>query len=109
MPLFMIQSAYTPEAWAKMAQNPEDRREAVRPLAEKAGCKLVDFWFSFGKYDAVVLIEAPDEVTAAAVAITAAAAGHVRAVQTTALLTCEQAMAAMKKAGGLSLKTPLKK
>jgi uncharacterized protein with GYD domain len=110
MPMYMLQTAYTPESWAKLVQKPEDRREAVRPMLEKAGCKLVEMYFAFGKYDVVLIIEAPDATTAAAVAINAASAGHIRAAHTTALLTVEEAMAAMKKAGAAGqLKTPLSK
>ena len=107
MALYMLEAAYTPEAWAKMVRNPEDRREAVRPMLEKAGCKLVAMYFAFGKFDVITLIDAPDATTAAAVAITAAGAGHLRATRTTALLSVEEAMAAMKKAGSVGqLKTP---
>jgi uncharacterized protein with GYD domain len=107
MPVYMLQTAYTPEAWAKMARNPEDRRQAVRPMLEKSGCKLIEMYFSFGKFDVVTLLEAPDATTAAAVAITAVGAGHLRAARTTPLLTVEEAMAAMKKAGSVGqLKTP---
>lgn len=107
MAIYMLQAAYTPEAWAKMAKNPEDRRAAIRPLLEKAGCKLIEMYFALGKFDVVTLLEAPDAATAGAVAIAAAGAGHLRVAQTTALLTVEEAMAAMKKAGSLGpLKTP---
>lgn len=108
MAIYMLEATYTPEAWAKMARNPEDRRQAVRPMLEKAGCKLIEMYFAFGKYDVITFFDAPDATTAAAVAITAAGAGHLSAARTTVLLTVEEAMAAMKKAGGVGqLKTPL--
>jgi uncharacterized protein with GYD domain len=107
MAIYMLQAAYTPEAWAKMARNPEDRRQAIRPMLEKAGCRLIEMYFSFGKFDVITLIDAPDAATAAAVAITAVGAGHLRAASTTPLLTVEEAMTAMKKAGSAGqLKTP---
>jgi hypothetical protein len=34
MPLYMTQFAYTPEAWATLVDNPEDRSAAVRELTE---------------------------------------------------------------------------
>jgi hypothetical protein len=37
MPLYMSQFAYTSEAWAALVQNPEDRGEAIRGLAEAMG------------------------------------------------------------------------
>jgi uncharacterized protein with GYD domain len=108
MALFMIQATYTPEAWARMAQKPEDRREAVRPLAEKLGGKLIDIYFCMGEYDAIVLIEAPDAASAAAASVGAYAAGHLRAIKTTPLFTVEEAMGVMRKVGSIgALRTPL--
>jgi uncharacterized protein with GYD domain len=40
MPLFMAQFSYTPQAWAALVRNPEDRSEAISTLASKMGCKL---------------------------------------------------------------------
>ena len=37
MPLYMTQFSYTPEAWATLSQNPEDRSAAVREAAESMG------------------------------------------------------------------------
>jgi uncharacterized protein with GYD domain len=101
MALFMIQAAYTPEAWANMAKNPQDRREAVRPLAEKLGGKLLDIYFCLGEYDVVLLVEAPDSEAAAAMSVGAVTAGHLKSIRTTPLFTADQGMAIMRKAGAL--------
>ena len=37
MPLYMTQFAYTPEAWATLVDNPEDRSAPVRELTEAMG------------------------------------------------------------------------
>ncbi len=66
MPLYMTQASYTPEAVAALAQNPEDRSEALRGLAESMGGRLLSFHYSFGDYDIVTMQEAPDDKTAAA-------------------------------------------
>jgi uncharacterized protein with GYD domain len=55
-------------------------------------------WFAFGQYDVVVVTEMPSSVDAAAIAIAFAAGGACKSVQTTPLLTVEEAMEAMKKA-----------
>ena len=41
MAFYMIQAAYTAEAWATMAKNPQDRSIAVRELAQKLGGRLI--------------------------------------------------------------------
>jgi uncharacterized protein with GYD domain len=101
MALFMIQAAYTPEAWAAMAKNPQDRREAIRPLAEKVGGKLLDIYFCLGEYDVVVLVEAPDAESAAAMSVGAVSVGHLKSIRTTQLFTADQGLAIMRKAGAL--------
>ena len=36
MPHYLLQVAYTPEAWAMMSKNPQNRLEAVRPAVNDA-------------------------------------------------------------------------
>jgi uncharacterized protein with GYD domain len=109
MPLYMTQFAYTPEAWAALAKNPQDRTEALRGLTSKMGGKVVGFYYSFGEYDGVAIFEAPDDVSAAAVAVAAAGAGHVRSTKTTRLLTAQEAVEVMRKAGSAAYKGPVSK
>ena len=35
MPHYMLQVAYTPEAWANQIKNPQNRLAAIRPVVEK--------------------------------------------------------------------------
>ena len=106
MPLYMSQFSYTPEAWGNLTRNPQDRTEAIAELARKVGGKLVSLYYSFGEHDGIVLSDVPDDTSAAALAIAAAAAGHVRSIRTTRLFTAAEAVAAMKKAGGAGYKPP---
>ncbi len=106
MPLYMSQFAYTSEAWAALTQNPEDRSEAVRGLAEAMGGRLVSFYNSFGEYDGVIIFEAPDEGTAAAVLMAAITPGHIKALKTTGLLSAEQGVEAMRRAGETTFRRP---
>ena len=50
MPYYLIQATYTPEAWAHLVQNPEDRREAFRAMAERAGGTFIDSCPSAGAF-----------------------------------------------------------
>ncbi len=106
MPLYMTQFAYTAEAWAALAKKPENRTEAISKLLKHFGGRLVSVYFSFGEYDGVLITEGPDEVSVTAALIAAISAGHVKATKTTVLLTAEQAVEAMRKAGGVSYKAP---
>lgn len=106
MPLYMTQFAYTPEAWAALVRNPEDRSAAFSRLVEGMGGRMVSFYNSFGDYDGVVIYEAPDDVTSAAGILAAVSPGHLKATRTTTLLTAEQGLEAMRKAGGATYRGP---
>ena len=106
MPLYMQQVAYNPEAWAALAQHPEDRSKAFSRLAESLGGRLLSFYNCFGEYDVVVIYEAPDQSTAAAIEVAANAPGHLSAVKTIPLLSAEEGLEAMRKAGEATHRAP---
>jgi uncharacterized protein with GYD domain len=99
MPHFLHQVAYSREGWESLVQHPQDRVEAVRPAIERLGGKIKSAWFAFGDYDVVVISEMPDNVSAAAIAMAFAGGGACKAVHTTPLLSTEEAVEAMRKAG----------
>ena len=106
MPFYLTRFSYTPETWARMIGNPEDRREAARTYIESVGGKLHGFWYAFGPHDAYNLWEAPDNVSMAAVALGIAAGGALRSLETTVLLTVEETMDALGRAGRLHYRPP---
>lgn len=106
MPRYMLQFAYTADAWAVLAKNPVDRRAPVGALLEKVGGRLLDLYYHFGEYDGFAIVEAPDDTAANAAVIAATVPGHLKATKTTRLFSVEEAMAAMRKAGALSFQAP---
>ena len=106
MALYMVQFAYTAEALATMAKNPQDRSIPSSELIEKSGGRLIGFYICFGMYDGVALYEAPDDTTASAISMAPASPGHLKASHTTKLFTVEETMEAMRKAGGLAFQGP---
>jgi uncharacterized protein with GYD domain len=60
----------------------------------------------FGEYDIVAILRLPDNVSAAAFSLAAAAGGAVKALTTTPLLSVEDGMAAMKMAGEVGYRAP---
>ncbi|HZS79276.1 MAG TPA: GYD domain-containing protein [Ktedonobacteraceae bacterium] len=106
MALYMVQFAYTPEAWAALVKNPQDRSVPVRELGQKLGGRMVGFYYCFGEYDGVVLIEAPDDTAAIAASLAAVAPGHIKAIKTTKLFTVEETMEAMRRAGSIAFAGP---
>jgi uncharacterized protein with GYD domain len=106
MATYMIQFTYTPEAWASLTKNPQDRSKPLAELAQKLGGRLVGLYYCFGEYDGVVLFEAPDDISATAASLSATTAGFVKAIKTTRLITVEEAMQAMRKAGSVTFQGP---
>jgi uncharacterized protein with GYD domain len=106
MPLYLTRFSYTPETWARLIANPEDRRNAARSYIESVGGTLHGFWYAFGAHDGLNLWEAPDDVSMAAVALAIGSGGAVHSLETTVLLSVEDMMAALRTAHGITYRPP---
>ena len=106
MPLYLIRFSYTPEAWAKLIKEPEDRRETIGPLLEAVGGKLHGLWYAFGDHDGYVLSEGPDNATVASVLVAVAGSGAFRSVSTTVLLTVEETLDVLRRAQSVAYRPP---
>ncbi|MEO8667848.1 MAG: GYD domain-containing protein [Bauldia sp.] len=106
MPFYLFQAAYTDKADAAMIRHPQHREAALRKSCKALGGKMHNFFFSFGKYDAVLLAELPDNKAAAALSISSEAGGGIRMVHTTVLISVADAMEAMKMAQTDKYKPP---
>ena len=106
MPFYLTRFSYTPETWAKLVKNPEDRRTAATQYIESVGGKLHGFWYAFGKHDAYSVWEAPDYVSMAATAIAISAGGASSSFETTPLITVEETIAALGKAASIRYRPP---
>lgn len=108
MGFYMVQAAYTSEAWAAMTKKSQDRSATVKELAQKLGGRVVNFYFCMGEYDVVTVMELHDETDAMAASLAALSAGHLKDIKTTRLFTIEESMEAMRKAGSLGFRGPSK-
>jgi uncharacterized protein with GYD domain len=106
MPLYLSKFSYTPETWARMIENPEDRRKAAQSYIESVGGRLHGFWYAFGAHDGYNLWEAPDNVSMAAVALAISGGNALSSFETTVLLTVDEAMDALKKAAQVKYRAP---
>ncbi len=90
MPKYMIEASYTTQGVEGLKQKGgSSRRDAVAEMVEGLGGSLESFHFAFGDTDAYVVVDLPDEGTAAAVALAVNSAGGVSA-KTVVLLTPEE-------------------
>ena len=54
-----------------------DRIKQAKAAAEKAGIRLVGVWITFGRYDMVSVVDAPDDYTTASMALWMGSLGNV--------------------------------
>ena len=97
MAQYLVQLAYTPEAWAAQLKNPKSRVEAVSPLLERLGARFEMDYMAFGDYDVIFIMEAPDNLSAAAIGMAIMAGGAVKTYKTTPLMSIADGIAAMQK------------
>ena len=90
MAKFLIEASYTADGLKGLKKDTAaGRRKAMENAAKKLGGKLESVHFALGQYDVIVILELPNTVSAAAVALAAGSSGLVRP-KTTALLTVEE-------------------
>jgi uncharacterized protein with GYD domain len=106
MPHFLTQVAYTEQTWQSLVSNPQDRFDALRPVFEKLGGRIVNAWFAFGDYDVVLISEFPDNVSAAALSIAASAGGACKSIKTTPLMDAAEGVEAMRRAAASGYQAP---
>lgn len=97
MPKYMVQASYTVEGMKGLIRDGGSKRRAVvEKLVSSAGGRLESMYFTFGDSDVVLIIDMPDNVSAAAISLAVGARGSV-SLKSTPLLTIEEVDAACKK------------
>jgi uncharacterized protein with GYD domain len=98
MPLYVYQGTYTAESLAAQISQPHDRLEAVQPAFEAFGGRIVAHGYPFGERNVLVVVDVPDDTTAAGFALAVAAAGGVDSVSITRLLNGQEWVESLRKA-----------
>lgn len=97
MKKYLIKGTYTSDGIKGLIQEGgAGRKMAVEKMLNGAGGKMESFYFAFGEDDVYVIVELPDDIAAAAVALRVNAAGLVK-ISTTLLLSPDDIDAATKK------------
>ncbi|HEX2038535.1 MAG TPA: GYD domain-containing protein [Acidimicrobiales bacterium] len=84
MPTFVMLSTLGPEGAATLRENPE-RAKAVNAELEALGVRVLEQFALLGPYDFCNILEAPDEVTMAKVALVLGARGTVKTLTMSAI------------------------
>ena len=103
---YMAQASYSSEAVSELVKNPQDRPAVIKALVERHGGQLEAFYYAFGDCDVVAIVELPDNVTMAAVAMALGSSGSLKSFKTTVLMTPEEGVEAMRKATTVSYHPP---
>jgi uncharacterized protein with GYD domain len=102
MPIYITQGRYTRDAIKGMIVKPEDRADAVARLMSKIGGRLLGYYLTFGEYDFLTIVEAPNDVQIASALLAAGSGGGVTSLRTTVALTSVEAKGAFAAAGDLA-------
>jgi uncharacterized protein with GYD domain len=101
MPHYLFQWKYKDEAIQAMIETPQDRPAELRKAVEAFGGRVHQFFFAFGDYDGVSIVEFPSNERCAACATTLTGAGANVLLRTTVLLTANEGQAAMLQASSV--------
>lgn len=98
MPRYLIGASYTAEGTKGLIKGGGGtaRRAAVQESLRSVGGELEAFYYAFGGEDVYLIASMPDNVSAAAIALTVRASGAAN-LKTTILLTAEEIDQAARK------------
>ncbi|HXW06967.1 MAG TPA: GYD domain-containing protein [Vicinamibacterales bacterium] len=97
MPKYLVQASYSAEGTKGLLKDGGSKRKTVvQKMASSFGGNVEAFYFAFGESDVYIIMDAPDNVTAAAVSLAVNATGAV-ALKTTPLLSPEEIDQAARK------------
>lgn len=97
MPKYLLQVNYVGDGIrGLLKEGGTKRRAAAEKAVQSVGGSIESFYYAFGDADVYVIAEVPDNVSAAALALTLNASGVVTS-RTTVLLTAEEVDVATRK------------
>ena len=101
MPYYLFQWKYKDPAIQAMIEAPQDRPAELRKAVEAFQGRMHQFFFAFGEYDGLSIVEFPNNEGCASCAAMLTGAGANVSLQTTALLTANEGHAAMLRASSV--------
>ncbi len=77
MPTYVVLNNWTDQGIRTIKESPR-RLGATKKAIEAAGGKVLGFYLTMGKYDSVMIVEAPSDEVAATLALSAGSQGSIR-------------------------------
>ena len=91
---YILLIKWTEQGISKIKESP-NRYKTFKASVEKAGGKLVGGYYTFGKYDVVIIIEAPSDEVVMSLMLNVGSYGNVR-TQTLKAFTAEEGINLIK-------------
>jgi len=101
MSYYLFQWKYKDSSIQAMIEAPQDRPAELRKAVEAFYGRVHQFFFAFGEYDGLSIVEFSNNAACASCAAFLIGAGANTSLQTTALLTADEGEAAMMRAGSV--------
>lgn len=95
MPTYVMLVKFTDQGIRNIKESPK-RAEAFRGMCDKVGARVRDIHWTMGRYDIVVTVEAPDDVTMEAILYSVGSLGNVR-TETLRAFTAQETTQALAK------------
>jgi len=96
VPKYLVQFSYTGDGLKGLVrEGGSKRREAIEQLVKSMGAKLEAYYFAYGEYDGIAIVEGKDMVNHVAGILAINASGAVK-TKTTVLITPEEIDQAVK-------------
>ena len=102
---YMIQISFSTKSVQGLVAKPQNRKTQANAVVKQLGGKLVDYYFTFGDWDGVVIADLKNDVDAMSVALMIGASGA-GSTKITGLHSMADAMKAMRKANSIAYKPP---
>jgi len=97
MPKYLSRFSYSTDGLKGLLKDGgSKRRAAAEEVARSVGARVEAYYFTFGEDDGILILDAPDNVSAAAISLAVNATGAAR-ISTSVILTPEEIDAATKK------------
>ena len=77
MPTYIVLGEFTDQG-VRTVKDTVKRAEAARESARKLGATMKEIYWTLGKYDIAIVLDAPDEATATAFGLSIGVLGNVR-------------------------------
>jgi uncharacterized protein with GYD domain len=96
MPKYLFHASYSAEGIHGLdGDSASGRRADVQAAVQALGGKVEAFYYAFGMDDLIMIMDLPNNISAAAISLTGSATGLVR-IRTTPLLTVEEVDSALQ-------------